>query len=97
MTIAYTPDLMTQATQSTKNIGWLQEYLALWNLLQKTCRRIQNEQAKQATYDEVAFEALSELMTLAQSKISQLDDAYTRQYAKHLMLMDRILNQEENS
>lgn len=97
MTIAYTPDLMTQATQSTRNIGWLQEYLSLWNLLNKTCKRLIEEQEKQPRKDEKIYAELLHLRAIAAGKVDQLDDAYSRAYAKHLMLMDRVLNEEPGS
>lgn len=97
MTTANVPDLMAQATQSTANIGWLQEYLALWNLLGHTARRILAEQALQTTIDEQARVTLTELDSLVELKTKQLDNAYSRAYAKHLMLMDRVLSQEETS
>lgn len=87
-------ELMQKTTQSTANLGWLQDYLSLWRLLATTAKRIQTEQIKQRSIDEAAYGQLDEMLHTCRRKEEQLQEAYDKLYAKHIVLMDKILGED---
>lgn len=87
-------ELMARASASTANIGWLNEYLSLWSLLERTARRIQHEQLKQVRFDLAANQKLSEVRLMAEEKLEALQAAYDKAYAAHLLIMDMVLGEE---
>lgn len=87
------PDLMAQASQSTANLGWLQDYLLDWQTCRSVAIRIANKQKQQVRKDEDAYEMLLGFIAFATNKCEALEEAYVKMYTAHERLMIR-LNEE---
>lgn len=87
------PDLMAQASQSTANLGWLQDYLLDWQTCRSLAIRIANKQNQQTRKDEEAYGVLLSFITFATNKCEALEEAYAKRYSQHERLMIR-LNEE---
>lgn len=88
-----TPDLMAQASQSTANLAWLQDYLLDWQTCRSLAIRIAAKQTQLATKDEEAYDILLAFIAFAGNKAERLEEAYTKRYSQHERLMIR-LNEE---
>jgi len=89
-------ELMAQATQSTANLGWLQDYLLDWQTVRSLAIRIAVKQQEQKRVDEDARMALLSFIALATNKTEQLQEAYNKAYSKHERLMSRVLEGNGN-
>ena len=90
-----TPDLMGQASQSTANLGWLQDYLSDWMMLRSIAIRIASKQTLQPRKDEEAYMKLMEFIAFATGKTEALDRAYQIMYERHERLMIRLENESD--
>ena len=88
--------LMAQASQSTANLGWLQEYTQSWMRLRAITGHILKMQKEQRTYDQTARDMLLQLKNLADDKCETLEAAYADMLARHERLMTRIVEGNGN-
>lgn len=86
-------DLMQRASQSTANLGWLQDYLSDWQTCRSLAIRIAAKQQQQTRKDEAAHEMLLSFIAFATNKCEALEQAYVERYAAHERLMIK-LNEE---
>lgn len=87
------PDLMQQASTSTANLGWLQDYTLDWQTARSVCIRIAAKQNQQVTKDEEAYMTLLNFIAFATGKCETLEAALLRKREQHERLMIR-LNEE---
>lgn len=84
------PDLMAQASRSTANLGWLQDYTLDWQTVRSLCIRIAGKQNQQATKDEDAYLTLLQFIAFATGKCESLEAALLRKREQHERLMIRL-------
>lgn len=87
------PDLMSQASQSTANLAWLQDYMNDWNTCRSLAIRLAAKQNKLTSKDEEAYDVLLRFIAFATNKCENLEQAYVKRYSQHERLMIR-LNEE---
>lgn len=83
-------DLMAQASRSTANLGWLQDYTLDWQTVRSLCIRIAAKQNEQPTKDEDAYLTLLQFIAFATNKCESLEAALQRKREQHERLMIRL-------
>lgn len=80
-------EIMQQASQSTANLGWLQDYTLDWQTARSLCIRIAGKQNQLASKDEEAYLTLLQFIAFATGKCEGLEAALLRKREQHERLM----------
>lgn len=86
-------NLMLQASQSTANLAWLQDYTLDWQTVRSLSIRIAAKQNELPSKDEEAYMTLLSFIGFATGKCEGLEAALQRKREQHERLMIR-LNEE---
>ena len=90
------PSLIERATESTRNLAWIQDYTTDWQTLRSVAIRITKKQNMQSRKDETAYDALLGLIVLCDRKITQLEQSYEKMYSAHERLMIKLESEVSN-
>lgn len=85
-----TPDLMSLASQSTANLGWLQDYTLDWQTVRSLAIRIAAKQNELKSKDEEAYMTLLSFIAFATRKCEGLEAALQRKLEQHERLMIKL-------
>lgn len=84
------PSLIERAAQSTRDLGWLSDYITDWNMLRSVAIRIAAKQSQQTRKDEQAYMMLLELIAFAGNKLEAMEASYAKLYSAHERLMIKL-------